>query len=433
MKYTVKALTDAEADSAILHGLYVGLGQNSDRSVVWTAGVEEGDGQRLLNLPVNWFEDKEIAYGYTDVKNPLQWEVGERTKVRSYRDEYGANGEFQKCMYWAPKTYQRDICVKDVHWFDHTVMLINGQLYNQKIETYAFPNRVVSYPFFHYQEWKRYFRRGQLRAVEGKASVKDLAGWVISEDGALPIPKSSSSGDLALDVPTRLSNWIDARSVGVDTESGASTSLPSRKYCLRFSPHKVGGAKSRAIACDEPVSWRDERQVIVQHAGDEWSDWKNAATDVTLALTVQYVRPEDEESDDDSVLNGLLDTAGSNIAVWSGQPSILLIHAAGATRDIAERVHERYRSDPNMKHSLVAAIFSENALAVSRNALLNMASEAAWTRWVVTGLEVERGLVLSKESLLLLGGLLVAIPTLLGMLSCFHNLEHQKKRRQLYR
>ena len=403
VKYTVKALTDAEgagADSAILHGLYVGLGQNGDRSVVWTAGVEEGSGQRLLNLPVNWFEDEEIAYGYTDIKNPLQWEVGERTKVRSYRDEYGDDGEFQKCMYWAPKTYQRDICVKDVHWFDHTVMLINGQLYKQKIETYAFPNRIVSYPFFHYQEWKRYFRRGQLRAVEGKAGMKDLAGWIISEDGALPIPKPSVRGDLSLDVPTRLSNWIDARSVGVDAESGASTSLPSRKYCLRFSPHKVGGAKSRAIACDEPVSWRDESQVIVLHAGDEWSDWKNAATDVTLALTVQYVRPEYEESDDDSVLNGLLDTADSNIAVWSGQPSILLIHVAGATRDMAEMVHGRYRSNPQMKHSLVAAIFTENALAVSRNALLNMASEAAWTRWVVTGLEVERGLVLSKESLL---------------------------------
>lgn len=403
VKYTVKALTDAEgagADSAILHGLYVGLGQNSDRSVVWTAGMEEGDGQRLLNLSINWFEDKEIAYGYADVENPLQWEVGERILVRSYRDEYGDDGEFQKCMYWAPKTYQRDICVKDVQWFDHTVMLINGQLYKQKIETYAFPNRIVSYPFFHYQEWKRYFRRGQLRAAEGRAGAKDLAGWVISEDGALPIPESSSSGDLALDVPTRLSNWIGARSVGVDAESDASASLPSRKYCLRFSPHRVGGGKSRAVACYEPVSWRDESQVMVLHAGDGWSDWSNAATDVTLALSVQYVRSEDEQSDDDSALYGLLDTADSNIEVWSGQPSILLLHVAGATRDIAEKVHERYRFNPKMKHSLVAAIFTENALAVSRNALLNMASEASWTRWVVTGLEIERGLVLSKESLL---------------------------------
>ena len=404
VKYTVKALTDAEgagADSAILHGLYVGLGQNGDRSVVWTAGVGEGDGQKLLNLPMNWFEDEDIAYGYFDVNNPLQWEVGERTKVRSYRDEYGNDDEFQKCMYWAPKTYQRDICVKDVRWFDHTVMLINGQLYKQKIETYAFPNRIVSYPFFHFQEWKRYFRRGQLRAVEGKAGVKDLAGWIISEDGALPIPQPYSNDDLALEVTTRLSHWVEARSVGLEAESsGASTTLPSRKYCLRFSPHKVGGGKSRAIACDEPVSWRDESQVIVLHAGDEWSDWKNAVADVTLALTAQYVHSEEDDDGDDSVLSGLLDTADSNIAAWSGQPSILLIHVAGATRDIAERVHERYRSNPKMKHSLVAAIFTENALAVSRNALLNMASEAAWTRWVVTGLEVERGLVMSKESLL---------------------------------
>jgi len=400
VKYTVKALTDAEsADSTILHGLYVGLGQNGDRSVVWTAGMEKGDGQRLLNLPVNWFEDKGIAYGYTDTKNPLQWEVGERTKVKSYRDEYGDNGEFQKCMYWAPKTYQRDICVRDVQWFDHTVMLINGQLYKQRFEAFAFPNRVVSYPFFHFQEWKRYFRRGQLRAVEGKSGVKDLAGWVVSEDGALPIPQPYSNENPTMDEPTRLSNWLDARSIGVEAESGASTSLPSRKYCLRFSPHRVGGGKPHAVVCDEPVSWRDESQVIVLAAGDEWSDWSTAAADVTLALTVQYVR-SDTEGGDDSALDGLLDTAESNIAVWSGQPSILLIHIARATRDIAEKVHERYLSNPKMKHSLVAAIFTENALAVSRNALLNMASEAAWTRWVVTGLEIERGLVLSKESTL---------------------------------
>ena len=402
VKYTVKALTDAEgagADSAILHGLYVGLGQEGDRSVVWTAGTEQGDGQKLLNLPVDWFEDKDIAYGYTDVKNPLQWEVGERTKVRSYRDEYGDDGEFQKCMYWAPKTFQRDICVKDVDWFDHTVMLINGQLYKQKFERYTFPNKIVSYPFFHFQEWKRYFRRGQLRSVEGRADVKDLAGWVISEDGALPIPQAYSKDNPTLDVPTRLSNWIETRSAGVEADSGASSSLPSRRYCLRFSPQKIGGGKAPAVTCDEPVSWRDEGQVIVLAAGDQWMDWNDAASsdDVTLALTVQHVQ-SDDTAGVDSVLNGLLNIAESNIAVWSGQPSILLIHIAGATRDVAEIVHKRYHSNPKMKHSLVAAIFTENAMAVSRNALLNMASEAASTRWVVTGIEVERGLILSKES-----------------------------------
>jgi len=416
VKYSVKALTDAEgagAESANIYGLYVGLGRNRDRSVVWTAGNGEDDGHKLLGLPIDWFEDSDTAFGYTDVNNPLQWEVGERKKITSYRDKYGDDGEFKKCMYWAPKTYQRDICAINVDWFKDTVMLINGELYKQRFERYAFPNNVVSYPFFHFQEWKRYFRRGQLRSVEGRMAVDDLAGWVISENGATPFPQDiTSRPDSAM---ARISQWVEAQERGVSSAAGdveAVTSLPSTKYCLRFSPHKIGGPKLPAVVCDEPVSWRDEGTVVILAAGEGWSGWSDPITDVTLALTAQIVLTGNNERDQ-ALLDGLLDVAESSMAAWSiahgdeqmkGQPSIFLLHIAGATRGFAERVHQRFQkgtdgaSKPYLDSSLVAAIFSEKRDAVSRNALLNMAAEASATRWVVSGLEVERGLVISKEA-----------------------------------
>ena len=117
--------------------------------------AKEAEAGRLLReLSLAWFEDEQLAPAYAG-DAPLQWEVGPRTRIRSYRDEYGDDGAFEKCMYWAPKTYQRDVCLMDVDWFLDTVMLIDGTLYKQRFQQVDFPRGVVTYPFFHFQEWKK--------------------------------------------------------------------------------------------------------------------------------------------------------------------------------------------------------------------------------------------------------------------------------------
>jgi hypothetical protein len=70
---------------------------------------------------------------------------------------------------------------------------------------------------------------------------------------------------------------------------------------------------------------------------------------------------------------------------------------AGATEESIAIVKARIAS-LDTDAALVALIDEEESHLVSRKALMNMASDAAPTRWVVSGLEVERGLVLSGET-----------------------------------
>ena len=426
VKYAVKALTDAEGKGAagIAHrGLYVGRGRARDRSVVWTAGglqdeesagksaeageAKEAEAGRLLReLSLAWFEDEQLAPAYAG-DAPLQWEVGPRTRIRSYRDEYGDDGAFEKCMYWAPKTYQRDVCLMDVDWFLDTVMLIDGTLYKQRFQQVDFPRGVVTYPFFHFQEWKRYYRRGQLGAVEGAGSLassaQEVAGWVVTENGAVPLPDTEGRPIPASD---RASNLFKGQNPAASPESYAF-SLPTRRYCLRSSIHKLGGGRPPSVQCDETISWKDESRVAILAAGNGWVGRSNAPDDVTLTLTLQITLNDDDVQANDhyfELIDGLLDVAETNMEVWSGsggQPSLLLLHVGGATKEAAVTIQERFQTknlDAHMNLCLVAVIFSKETHYVSRNALLNMAADAAGTRFVVSGLEVERGLVVSQEA-----------------------------------
>ena len=59
-----------------------------------------------------------------------------------------------KCMYWAPKTYQMDICTVDGNVAsDEVVVLEKGVLYKQKFveRKKLFPEGIKSFPFFHFQ------------------------------------------------------------------------------------------------------------------------------------------------------------------------------------------------------------------------------------------------------------------------------------------
>ena len=57
-------------------------------------------------------------------------------------------------MYWAPKTYQLDICTVNGNVkSDEIVTLEKGILYKQKfvVRNKVFPEGITSFPFFHFQ------------------------------------------------------------------------------------------------------------------------------------------------------------------------------------------------------------------------------------------------------------------------------------------
>jgi hypothetical protein len=53
---------------------------------------------------------------------------------------------------------------------------------------------------------------------------------------------------------------------------------------------------------------------------------------------------------------------------------------------------------PHLRNTIVAIVTTKDHPNVSRKALMNMATYIAPTRYVVSGLEVERGLLLSNEA-----------------------------------
>jgi hypothetical protein len=465
VKYAVKAFTDVNTldyitDASLLgdrtykNGLYHGIGSDGSKSVLYKAGPKSSSytpdvedttttsisGKRpsemIVSLPLNWFETHPT---YSDPTIHLQREVGERIPIQTmFQKNNGVeeNSEFN-CMYWAPQKYQKFICapIDDVQSTD-TVFWINGQMYKQRHETVSFYNNtILTYPIFHFQEWKRTYRSSPLYPMKFPSTA---LGWVLFQEGAIPVYPPVLSADendvlkksaaVARAGSTHyhghggvvqshiINNWIQAEDIN-------RMFLPSSNhvYCLKSS-QKQFPQFPQVAQCDEALSWQDSHRVILLNNAPSW-DTTSYGEDITLLLTLQVhwnpTQPHYQQ------LLGVLDLAEKNILSWDNsvsgrkQPCILIIHMAGATEQAVELLQERFgvaldisidgvlkkRNEPNKKHQqnpfpfcLVAAIFSTNTDGVSQKALWNMAADAAPTRWIVTGLQVERGMVISKEA-----------------------------------
>jgi len=424
VKYAVKALNDLgdEGDTAYTHGLYIGVGSNGDRSVVWKAGPNHGDGVRLRDLPLNWFEAP--GSPYADVPGQLlQREVGKRVRIHSHRDKYGDNppkGKEANCMFWAPKSYQPDICLVDVDSTD-TVFLVNGILYKQPFEQVEMPGNVVSLSFYHFMEWKRYYRPMQLATMARAPTDGGIGGWVLSGEGAVPLPPASSVSSMDSRQKSLGSTWdgpavLHRHHASVDDR----TRFPPSPFCIRSSQRKVP-PRPAVAQCDYFTSWRDAEGVRIVHEGEDRTKGRHAVggdeSTVTLVLTLELSMTSLKPSKTDlDAADGLLALAESNVQVWSqgGQPSVLVIYVGVLPDELEILIHERFgakgrKDKANKRHlalSLVAIISPTNVVGkdnekdvlVSRNALQNFAEAAAQTRWVIAGLDLDRGLVLSTEA-----------------------------------
>jgi hypothetical protein len=166
-----------------------------------------------------------------------------------------------------------------------------------------------------------------------------------------------------------------------------------------------------------------------------WQTDLDVKLDVTLVLTMQVPIHQSTEA---SALNGLLDIVITNLNRWQGQACVLIFHIAVEDESqqievlmtLEDRLSDKSGSTSSAvvgsghdetstialefgtSSSLIAVIFSNLAATVdmdkkhvppesyhvSRKALLNMAIDAAPTRWYISGIELERGMMLSMDA-----------------------------------
>jgi len=258
-----------------------------------------------------------------------------------------------------------------------------------------------------------------------------MSGLIITKEGSIPLFSSPSSWNFR--------QRFD-KSLWMNTDTGSTATHPtSNTFCLSSSPkgHPVG-----ATSCKVAASWpqpdvehtatlvKDTATVTIVRSPAQlstpktkvrgrvsdlkptmWWDEKHidANNDVTLTLTLQISYLHMKEK---TLLQNLLALADSNIYAWgSRQPSVLLIHvdSSGVAEsdqftDAIQLIKDTFApkdasssSTSHLNNSLVAVINTIKP-TVSRKGLLNMATFAAPTRWIVSGLELERGLVLSREA-----------------------------------
>ena len=381
VKYTVKAFTDVDpSDTTYSHGLFVGTGSHKDTTVLYKA-ASKSDGEVLSRLSDTWFEQKDSVY--SNPIKPLMFEVGDRERVPLIEKKDA------KCMFWAQKKYQSLLCADDVDPTD-TVFWIDGQLYKQKYERQKLiSGRIVTAPFFHFQEWKRYFRSTQLASFQRASPVRT---FVLSKEGVLPLyndkqSKVPISSPLGLD----LRKWHGIK--GNDRSQ-----LPGYNYCLISGPRKFP-PNPPAPQCQLVTSWRDTEIVEILSSAPAWGKL-DIETEVTMALTLQI---QAEQASELTILNGLLELVGGYLNRWQGQPSVLVVHVAGATPEAKAALRMKFGPGSDLSHfgldtCLVAGIFSNQPVFVSRKALMNMAIDASPTRWVISGFELERGVVVSHDT-----------------------------------
>lgn len=267
-----------------------------------------------------------------------------------------------------------------------------------------------------------------------------MAGLIITKEGVLPLfaPDSSSFGW----------NFRHRHSSSWVSDTGSTATQPSgNSFCLMSvsksypkgatlctvaaSWPKLGVAKASSTLIDDSASvnivrspaalmkqskMRGRKKAESKMSSSWWNGKLiNANDDVTLTLTLQLTSSLMKEK---SAVLSLLTLADSNIYTWGArQPSVLLIHVDSSVDeeidllaqtiklindvfapDTEDNVSSSSTGTKNhLKNSLVAIVDSYES-NVSRKALLNMAASAAPTRWLISGLELERGLVISREA-----------------------------------
>lgn len=370
VKYAVKAWTDVEQNDPVYsHGLYIS--RHDGRHVIFKSSEHHAE-----HLESSWFH-KDSVYRDRDVQ--LQVPVGEMEKFDL------PNNPKAKCMYWVQKKYQRHLCITEDIGPDFTVSWIQGALYKQKHKNLVLPSDVETAPFFHFQEWKRYFRPSQVSCLRYQSQI---SSFLLTKEGAIPLYQKGLVEGIerkGLGVaPFDQRNWYMFHSKGIRRD------LPSTRYCLVSGPRK-SPSQPKVSECLENIAWQDTENIrpILSAPG-----WKMVSADsVTLVLTLQLTVDQLKSR---KKLGQGLDILFQNLNRWGG-PCVVVVAVPADSRDVQDILLQRYSSRSDSENVLMISVTHRHA-TVSRKSLLNLAIDVVPTRWFLHGIELERGLVISKEA-----------------------------------
>ncbi len=384
VKYVPHAWTDThdEAggtfhDTISSHGVY--LARSKSRQVLYRA-KSAGENARLVARLDPSYWDKKAAYTQRDIS------LGSLETM----DLADAMHDNDKCMYWVPPEYQPKLCLSAPVSSDETLYWINGSLYKQRVVLHD-EGVADTAPFFHFQEWKRHYRYDEVASCHAQTSIST---YLFTQFGAIPLPQSKvprfskDSGDFSVS-PLGLAPRKWDSSMDFDRRQ-----LPLSQYCIVGSATKLTKSPCRTF-----IEWTDKNATTILASAQGWN-FIDVESDVTLILTLQI---RADQSSNKAALKGCIDHLIENVDRWFGQPSVAIIFMGGATDDSIQYVHERLGPESiftqHHKNAFVAAIFDEEtSSSASRKALQNMATDLAPTRWFISGLDVEGGMIISNEA-----------------------------------
>ena len=403
VKYAVKAGSDVKkSDSGNFYGVHMTIGslENPQTVIYKASSVSESAQTSLENLSPTWYETHET---YTSPTAPLQHEYGKFEFVENVRDRKSILPK-RGCMFWAPMEYQQDICLVDID-ASYNLFLIGGKLLKRKFENAALPGGVVSPPFFHFQEWKRKYRVPQLSALSG-AKIGEASGYVINRVGIY----GKGGGSSASSAKSREQILTVGGGGGRLIVGGfESYPLPSSEYCGAIETKRKEG--KMVTSCIDRWSWADSDRVEVAMCpridpkinlggGDvvEVVGIDEISADITLVLTLRFGGSTTAEED-----YSHLKMLKLTLKNWQSRPAVLVVYYEGSNDDFQEKsIAQTFRDEFGSEFAsnlLLAVVHHNEGRKYNRNSLLNMANDAARTRWILTGLHIDNGDRLSDEAL----------------------------------
>ncbi len=417
VKYAVKAWTNPSSNAGMneygVSAVFINGDDNHDhydsqqyrRSIVFKK-THSATGSEYLKM-LSKIHSQSVFNSTSQLPSPMQWDVGEMEPVTTKDGLH--------CMKWAPKEHQSNLCIDSHHGVgnSHTVYLIDGKLFKRKFEersdlffvteqergednhnnneeklTYPV---VESRPIFHVQEWKRSYRSTQLSSM--KIPKGNILGWTFYPEGAVPILDKKA---------TKPKNQI---------KMSETYNLPSQEHCFLLKKEKHKGQFKDY--CKWAVSWYDGN--LVKMEGSAWSNPENrkiSSNSITLLLTLQITTLPDESVDVEE-LESMLKAIKTNIVIWKNQPWILCICIVGSesqsTSDSIIDELKRHIDNVGSTNYLIGIIASANhvpkdddgnVIPISRKALMNLGESASYTRWTISGLDIENNRsILSVDAL----------------------------------
>eukprot|EP00977_Amphora_coffeiformis_P007983 scaffold1803_cov92-Amphora_coffeaeformis.AAC.6 len=413
IKYATAAWTDIDktTDTAFSHGIQLvrDVTKKSRHLLVKRAGatipapsVDQISYHRLADSPL-----------YRDDSLPWQEPIGAMEPISLPRD---AHQEDDPCQFfWIQQKYRPQLCLPEALDTHETIYWVKGQLSKQETRDLVIADGLLTGPFFHFQEWKRHFMAHQLTAVLDP----QWSSILLTQHGGLPVkyndPTTSSnirkrqshqsSSSLS---PSPLGLALEQHWKGdlmrmlehdeLEAESHRLRLLPRNTYCLLHGEPQ----RFHTIPCEDAVVWSDTERIQILSAAPAWNKL-DVEQEVTLCLTLHIAEIK--------ATTAWADLLADNLDNWQGQPAVVVVSLQGLKESQTEQavavLQEKLKSFSDT--AFVAVIFpkeneegdGEANNLVSRKALMNMATDMSPTRWYVYGMEVERGLVLSRDSVVL--------------------------------